>query len=82
MNAGFAKEFEEKLIQLINTCNLPIETAYYIVKNQVLELELLYNNIIYSDKSQTPEVQQEQVTASTDILLDPFVDEDNNITDN
>jgi hypothetical protein len=63
MNIEKAKAFEEKLIELINSCELPVEMAYYIVKNQLLELELLYNNVLYSRQitpSLNPDGSEEQ----------------------
>lgn len=69
MYTGLAKQFEDALVQLINTCNLPIETAYYIVKNQVLELEILYNNILTSNIEQSIKDKDEQIKTTIDVPL-------------
>lgn len=46
------KQFYEALVQLINSCNLPIGTAYFILKDLTHELQQGYEQAAFAESKQ------------------------------
>ena len=46
------KQFYEALVQLINSCNLPIGTAYFILKDLTRELQQGYEQAAFAESKQ------------------------------
>ena len=46
-----SKIFKEKLIEVINNCDLPVSLAYYIVKDVYNELNFLYTQAIQNKQN-------------------------------
>lgn len=75
MNIKESIQFEKNLYNLINTCGLPVSTAFYILKSVYLDFE----NTLYKCAENEPEtfsteelnipVEQEKIsaTANTEI---------------
>lgn len=61
MNLLNSKEFEEKLMELINSSGLPVSEAYYIVTNAALQLKIIYNDLLIKEANQpktTTEIEE------------------------
>ena len=49
MNNLTIKYFHEQLLQLVNSCGLPVGTAYFILKDVLREVEKVYNECLYKE---------------------------------
>ena len=52
MNNLGIKIFQQNLYKLINTCGLPVGTAYFILKDATAELEKTFNECAYKESQQ------------------------------
>ena len=61
MNNLSIKQFYEQLLQLVNSCGLPVGTAYFVLKDVLNEVEKVYNNCLYKE-SHEDNVKEETQT--------------------
>ena len=53
--------FHEQLIKLINECGLPIGAAYYVVKDCLNDLSVVYNKVILEENQESAEDVVEEI---------------------
>lgn len=55
-----SKNFEIQLNNLINNCGLNIDTAYYILKSVLLDVENTYNVFLFNQKEEEEQKQEQK----------------------
>lgn len=56
-----SKNFEIQLNNLINNCGLNIDTAYYILKSVLLDVENTYNVFLLSQENEEQKQEQKEI---------------------
>lgn len=61
MNNFYINRFYKKILEIINTSELPVGTAYFILKDILNELEKIYYQAVENDKNAKEELKIQRV---------------------
>ena len=61
MNNFYINRFYKKILEIINTSELPVGTAYFILKDILNELEKIYYQALENDKNAKEELKIQRV---------------------
>lgn len=61
MNNFYINRFYKKILEIINTSELPVGTAYFILKDILNELEKIYYQAVENDKNAKEELKIQKV---------------------
>ena len=69
------KHFQQNLVQTIQSSQLPIGVVYYILKNQLHEIENLYNTTVDKIQEQYYEKQKQEQQKQKEQKKEDFIQE-------